>query len=100
MGRRKFFEKFAVIGNFRELLRFDAIERVGQRHFAVAVMMAVRFAIGRNVHHLRPSAGARKGPGEALGELFAVMQELFKGDSLRNRAIVKKQRQAFCRWDP
>ncbi len=42
-------EKFAVIGDLDGLLRFNVGERIGQRHFAVLVMMAIRFAIGRDM---------------------------------------------------
>ncbi len=47
---------FAIVGNPGKLVAFQIIEGIGQRHVAVRMMMAVGFAIGGNVHDLRPVA--------------------------------------------
>src|SRR5581483_7419546 len=47
-GRRRDLQKFTVIRDARELPGFDLIERIGERHLAMAVMMTVGFAIGGN----------------------------------------------------
>ena len=50
------FEIFAIVGELRQLLDFDVVQRVGERHVAEAVMMAVAFAVGGDMDELRPVA--------------------------------------------
>ena len=50
----------------------DVFERVGQRHFAVVMMMAVGFAVGGDVHQLRPVAAVGKAAQQPVGEMLAA----------------------------
>src|ERR1039457_2013568 len=43
-------EVFGVIRELGQLVGFDVMQRIGERHLALEMMMAVRLAIGRNVH--------------------------------------------------
>ena len=53
---REALQKLAVIRNPRQALGVDVIERVRQRHLAIAVVMAVGFAIGGDIDQLGPFA--------------------------------------------
>ena len=50
--RRVKLEKFAVIGQPHVAVLGQAIEDIGQRHVAVSMMVAVRLAVGGDVHEL------------------------------------------------
>src|SRR5579884_667429 len=55
------------------------------------VMMAVGFAVGGDMHQLRPVALVGKAAYEALAESFAVRQQTFERDRARDRAIVEEK---------
>ena len=54
---RKLLKEAGVVGQLDGLVFFEQAERVGERHFAVLVMMTVGFAVGGDVDQLR--AGSR-----------------------------------------
>ena len=85
------FEEFAVVGQLRQVLFVDEVDSVGKAHIAVAVMMAVGFAVSGDVHELGTGAIRRKSSSEAGGEAFAAIEQAFKGDRLRQRSIVEKK---------
>src|SRR5258708_14505628 len=85
-----FFEVFTVIGQAGEIVRFDVMKGVCQRHLAMAMMVPVRFAIGCDVHQLVPLAPVVESAGEALCETLAAGQELFKSHRPRYRRVVEK----------
>ena len=58
--RRIVLQELAVIGDPRQLSRFDILHRVSERHLSVSMMVAIRLAVSRDVHEL--------GPGSAIGE--------------------------------
>ena len=89
-GRRQR-QKFPVIRDSGQLPALYAIKSVGERHFTVGVMMAICFAVGRNVHQLRAGAIIGEAAEQAVCEFFAVVEQFFKGDSLRHRAVVEEQ---------
>src|SRR5260370_31997341 len=71
--RRMLLQIFGVVGDLREPLRFDVVERVGQGHVAVRVMVSIGFTVGCERDQLRPiapSGGALKHPSR---EAFAVV---------------------------
>src|SRR5204862_7302784 len=53
-------EIFTVIREFREVVALDVMQRIGERHLAFLVMMAISLAIRRDVHNLRPWARVRE----------------------------------------
>jgi hypothetical protein len=65
-------EELAVIGEAGEVIGFDVTEGVGESHFAVAMVMAVGFAIGGDMDELIVWAVMDEGVGEAMGEAFAA----------------------------
>ena len=67
------------------------MQRVGQRHFAVAVVVAVGFAVGGDVDQLRLAVVVREGGQQAVGELLAVVQQAVRRRRLRDRAVVEEQ---------
>ena len=50
---RKLLEKAGVVGQLDGLVLLEQAQRVGQRHFAVLVVMAVGLAVGGHVNQLR-----------------------------------------------
>ena len=52
MGGWMFFQVFAVVGKPSPFIIFDGFERVTERHLAVTMVMAIRFAVGRDVNEL------------------------------------------------
>ena len=87
-----FCQELAVVGQSRQPLRLDLLQDVGERHVAEAMMMAVAFAVGGDVHELRPISFAAKAPVNLLDETIAVRKQSLEGDGARDRAVVKKQR--------
>ena len=51
---RMLFEVFTIIGQAGEVLRLNVIQGIGQGHFTMAMMMAVRFAVCSDVDQLIP----------------------------------------------
>ncbi len=62
----------------------QAVQDVGQRHVAVRVVVAVGFAVGRDVHELRVLAGVVEAVEQAVQEPFAAVQEPLEGDLPRD----------------
>src|SRR4030042_4227470 len=62
------------------------------------MMVPVRFAVGRNMHQLRPIPSIRKSPHQSLGKCLATRQQPPKGDLLRDRPIVKEEANGSARW--
>ena len=59
MGRRVLLQELAVVGQPGQLLGCERVERVGERHVAVPVVVAVGLAVGRDVHELRTRRASR-----------------------------------------
>ena len=83
----------AIIGDARELVAFDVIQRVGERHVAVRMVMAVGFAIGGDVHELGPGTAVVEAAEQAMGKTLTIQQQLLEGDRARDGAIVEEQGQ-------
>src|SRR5512146_2982489 len=91
MGGRVLGQVLAVSSDVRQAARLDVFQRIGQRHIAMGVMMAIGFAVGGNVHELWPAARVGETAYKTLGEVFAVGEQVFKGYGLRNRPVIKEQ---------
>src|ERR1035438_7356068 len=83
-------EIFGVVRELGELVGFDVMQRVRERHLALEMMMAVRLAIGSDVHELRPAAVLGKTADQPVSEAFAIRKQAFEGDGARDGAIVEK----------
>src|SRR5215510_8417788 len=86
------FEIFSVVGEPRELLGFDGVQSVGERHVAEAMMMAVAFAIGGDMDELWPPTVLVESADEPIDQVFAARQQAFESDAAGNGAVVEKQR--------
>ena len=73
-----------------ELLLVDVVERVGEGHVAVAVMVAVGLAVGGDVDELRMRAPFAERAEEAMREVLAAREQPLEGDGARDRAVVEE----------
>src|SRR5215510_9554907 len=67
------------------------MQSIGQRHVAIAVMVAVGFTVRGNVHELRPRTRVRKPALQSPGKLLTAVQQLLECYRLGNGSIVKEQ---------
>ena len=74
MRRRILREVLTVVCQLGELLFFDVVQGVGQSHFTPVMVMAIAFAVRRNVDQLRPVAFHGRRCEDSLGELLAVIE--------------------------
>src|SRR5262245_56357635 len=94
-GRMQF-EELAVDGEPREPLRFDMIERIGERHLAEAMVMPVGLSVRRRMRELwRVIDGESLGP--SSGERLTVIEQAGEGDVLRDRPVIEEDREAAAR---
>ena len=82
VGGRAERQKFAVHGDARLAALLNVVQGVGQRHFAVTMMMPVRFAVGRNMGQAGTITVRRECAEQGVGERFAVVEEPLESDSL------------------
>ena len=82
---RKLFKVACVVGQLDGLVLLEKAHRVGQRHFTVAMMMAVRFAVGRHAFEL------------GLRSVFESGLEPRRRSFLRNSAGPQKRLRARLR---
>src|SRR5207237_4126307 len=66
------------------------LHRIGKAHLTTMMMMTIALAVGRDVHQLGPISFLGKSADQSAGELFAVVEQSFKGDGARNRAVVEE----------
>jgi hypothetical protein len=69
---------------------FEQAQRIGQRHLAVLVVMAVGLAIGGHMHQLWLVVPVFEAGLEARGECLAGVEQPFKGDGARDWAVVEE----------
>ena len=63
------------------------------------MMMAVGFAVGGDMHQLRPRRGSSEKPlTRRVANFSPLFEQLLKGDGLRDRAVVEEKGDRFCRW--
>ena len=82
---------FAIVGDPGKLVAFQVIEGIGQGHLAMRVMMAVSFAVGGNVHHLRPVAFRVKTAQQPVRKSFPIHQQVLESDGMRDGSVVEEQ---------
>ena len=91
--RRVGLEKLGVVRQARPPGLLDGVKRVGERHVAVTVMVAVGLAVGGDVHELGALARVVEGPHEALGQVVAAREEnRIEGDGARHRPVEEEDR--------
>src|ERR1035438_7664202 len=84
-------QKFGVVGDPGQTIGFDVAERVGERHIAVTVVMAVGFAICGDVGQLWPVALIVEGGQQTPGEVLPIVEQALKGNGARNGPVVEEQ---------
>src|SRR5215475_13226075 len=88
---RVLFQIFTIVGQLSELVVFDMVQRIRQRHIAVLVVMAIRFAVSCNVNELRPGTAligeCRRQP---RGQLFPACKKILESNRLRDGSVVKE----------
>ena len=75
-------EVLAIVGNHPWMVCFDVMNGIAKRHLTFLVVMAIRFAIGRNVDELRPVARVVERRHQTAGEVLAFLQQVFECDRL------------------
>ena len=93
-------EEFAVVGQPDVGMLRQAVEHVGQRHVAVGMMMAVRLAVGGDVHELGVLAAIVEALEEPIEEPLAVVEQPLEGDVVRDDAVVEEQDDRPARGEP
>src|SRR5262249_37740124 len=88
-------EVLAVVRQSGEVVGFDMVQSVSQRHVALFVVMAIGFTVGRDVDNLRPCPAVGKCGQQPAGKIFAFVEEMFERDSLRNGPIVEEHSDTF-----
>jgi hypothetical protein len=91
--RRETLQELRVVGEPDTVARVQPQQRVGERHVAVAVVVAVGLTVGRDVDHARPVV-AGEGAEQPLDELLAVVEQLLVGHRLGDGPVVEEQRDA------
>ncbi len=83
-------EEFGVVGELGVGVLAEGAEGGAEGHFAVFVVVAVAFAVGGDVRDLGAGAVVVESAEEAPGEVFAVVEQAFKGDGARVWAVVEE----------
>ena len=73
------------------------MKRVGERHIAVFVVVAVSLAVRRDIHGLRPCPRIGKCGREPVCQLLTFFEQALKSDGLGDWSIVEKYRDLFAR---
>ena len=84
-------EELSIVGQPHIGILRQPLKHMGQGHVAMGVMVAVRLAIGGNVHELGMFAAGVKTVKEPLQEAVAVIEQPLEGDLLRDDAVVEEQ---------
>src|SRR5215471_3345223 len=90
-------QELSVIGKLDCRIGLNAVQRIGQRHVAMLVVVAIGFAIGGYVHQLRPVAFVGKSALDPRRELLSAIQQLLKSHCLGNGTVIKKEVDSFSR---
>src|SRR5580698_5224662 len=90
--RREAIEELAVVRENCVMILLDPVHGVAERHLAVTMVVSVALAVGGDVRELwfiswlvRVEAS-----NQTFAEAFTRVQQAFKGDGARCRAIVKE----------
>src|SRR3954469_14080578 len=82
-GRTEF-EIFAIVGELCEPALLDIAQRICQRHIAESLVVAVRLAVGRDVHELGRLSVVREGADESASKILAIVQQAIERNPARN----------------
>src|SRR5260370_40111254 len=63
---------FTVVGDTCQLVALNVVERIGEGHVAVGIMMTIGLAIGGDVNQLRPPAVVIEAAEQAVGKVLPV----------------------------
>ncbi len=85
------FQIFAVIGDLCQIIGLNIVKGESQRHIPEAVMVTIGLSISGNVDELSTSAFFREGVDKPMSKVITAVEQVFKGDLTRYRAIVKKE---------
>ena len=100
VGRRMTFQVLPVIGESRNVVALDVVQRIGQGHLPVVMMVTVRFTVRRNVHQLVPLSAIVEGAYDPVRKSFTTRQQLLESNRARNRPVVKKHGDRAVRGQP
>src|SRR5450755_234949 len=81
----------SVIREVGPCTRLDVLQRVGERHFAAPMMVAVGLTIGCDMNYLRPGSFLGKSAEQTLREAFPIVQQPLKSHAPGNRPVVKEE---------
>jgi len=87
-------EVFTVIADTCQLVALNVVERIGEGHVAVGIMMTIGLAVGGDVNQLCPRAVVIEAAEQAVGKVLSVGEQFFERDRLRDGTVVKKQTDA------
>ena len=73
-GSGMFFKVLAVIGQPGEVLGFNVLQGISESHFAMAMVMAVGFAISCDMDELVPLAPIIESTHQPVSQPFAAKQ--------------------------
>ena len=85
---------FTVVGDICQLVALNVVERIGEGHVAVGMMMTIGLPVGGDVDQLRPRAVVIEAAEQAVGKVRSVDEQIFERDRVRDGAVVKKQTDA------
>ncbi len=100
MVRRMGLQVLPVVGQPGEAVLLDVVEGVGEGHLAVAVMVAVGLAVGRDVHQPVVLRGRGHRGHQPVGEALAAHQQPLERHRPRDRAVVDEDREPPSRGEP
>ena len=95
--RRVALQELAVVGESDRVVFFHLAKGIGEGHVAVAVVVAVGLAVGRDVDQLRPRGppglGILGGEGaeEPADQGLAAREEPIESDGARDGAVVEEE---------
>ena len=84
------FQILAIDCYFCQLVGFQEVKAVGQRHIGVAVVMAVRFAVRGYVGKPGRLAVIRYQPGKSPGKRFTICQKMSPSHIQGCRTVVEE----------
>ena len=87
---------FAVDGDFGEVQFFDICQCKGQRHLAMAMVVAVCLAVGGDMGQPRGTVVGSVAE-QRIGQDIAVFEQILEGDGLRRRTVIKEHGDAPTR---
>ncbi len=91
-------EERPIVRDPRQLALIDVVERVGECHVAVAMMVTVGLTVGGDVDELGPLAAVREGVEQPVCEVLAASQQLLECHGTRDRSVIEEDGNRFSGW--